>query len=236
VRLEGKIGGSEKGDEALRRIEDVLSDAEVQNDAMGADEYLRQSYSSGKPTPDFTRLKEAKYLGYFAEQYNERNTPGLVWARRNEAGSDHADFSVYDDKKSYLCDLEITALFSTPTTKDPKGYEDFSPYPRMPIAMELSAVPGVTLWDIDRPKPGFRPYARLERTIEMHLREAYPPYWLVIYDNEHGVCHPNLKQLEQLIRRTLEKNVGRGRLPANLKQVWAFDLRNWNGPTICRAW
>ena len=121
MRLEGKMCGSEKGDEALRRIEDVLNDADAQNDAMGADEYLRQSYSSGQPTPEFTRLKEAKYLGYFAEQYNELNTPGLVWARRNEAGSGHADFSVYDDKKSYLCDLEITALFSTPTTKDPQG-------------------------------------------------------------------------------------------------------------------
>ncbi len=220
----------------LMTIEELWEVAEAENDAMGADEYVRRSYSSSKPTPDFTRLKEAKYLGCFAKQYNEVNSPTLVWARRNEAGSGHADFSVYDDNKSYACDLEITALFSTPTTKDPKGYEDFSPYPHMPIATELSAVPGVTFWDIDHPKPGFRPYARLERTIATHLRDTYPPYWLVIYDNEHGVRHPNLIGLRNRVRDIVGQLNQRKKVPANLKEIWLFDMPNAGGPTLVKAW
>jgi hypothetical protein len=113
----------------LRRIEDILKEAEAENNVLGADEYLRQSYSSCKPTPEFTRLKEAQYLGYFSEQYNKVNSPTLAWARRNDAGTGHADFSVYDQSKVYLSDIEITALFSTPGVKDPRGYKDFSPFP-----------------------------------------------------------------------------------------------------------
>jgi hypothetical protein len=70
----------------LRRIEDILKEAKAENDALGADAYLRQSYSSCKPTPEFTRLKEAQYLGYFSEQYNKVNSPTLAWTRRNDAG------------------------------------------------------------------------------------------------------------------------------------------------------
>jgi hypothetical protein len=36
----------------------MLGDAETPNDAVGVDEYLRQSYFSCKPTPEFTRLKK----------------------------------------------------------------------------------------------------------------------------------------------------------------------------------
>jgi hypothetical protein len=185
----------------LRRIEDLLRDAESENDAMGADEYLRRSYSSGQSTPEFTRLKEAKYLGYFAEQYNELKVPALVWARRNEAGSGHADFSVYDDNKSCLCDIEITALFTKPVRRKPQDPdpEDFEPYPPTAIPEELTML-GMNLRDIDHPRKGFRPYANLRRVVETHLRDKYPPYWLVIYDNERGVQHSNLKRLEELIQ------------------------------------
>ncbi len=133
----------------LVRIKELLEASEAKNDAMGAAEYLKRSYASGKPSPDFTELKEAQYLGHFTEQYNQAHSPKLVWARRNMAGSDHADFSVYDENKSYLRDIEITALFSTPAVKVPRGYQDFSPFPVHEIA------PGVMLQDIDNPRHGY---------------------------------------------------------------------------------
>jgi hypothetical protein len=216
---------------------DILNNAQAENAAMGAIEYLRRSYSSySEATPELTRLKEDQYLGYFAAQYNERNAPALVWARRNAAGSGYADFSVYDEGKSHLCDIEVTALFTRPSVKKPKSYLDYSPYPPMPMPI-LDELPdeGVTSWDIDNPRKGFRLYATLERVVEKHLRDKYPPYWLVIYDNEHGVCHPNLGELSRLIRAILQKRAKRGRLPVNLKQVWVFDLRNCAGPTICQV-
>ena len=210
----------------LRKIDDIARDAEARNDAMGADEYLRQSYSSCKPTSEFTRLKEEQYLGFFVQQYNEGHGPALVWACHHDRGSGHADFSVYGGSKSYLWDIEVTALFSQPTTKNPKGYEDFSPYP----VWRNPSDPSVMFQDIDAPRKS-KPYATLNRVVETHLRDKYPPYWLVLYDNEHGVQHPNLNQLEGLIRQILRKKASRSRLPTNLKQVWAFDL-----PGLVQAW
>jgi hypothetical protein len=216
----------------LTTIDELWEAAEKE---MGADEYVRQSYAP-EPSSDFKRLQERKYLGCFAKQYNEGGrAPALVWACQHERGSRHADFSVYDESKRYLCDIEITALFTKPANKNPQDYEDYSPYPVMPIPCHLSA-PGVSLRDIDHPRAGFQPYATLKRVIETHLRDQYPPYWLVVYDNEHGVTHPNLTELLQRIREVLEKRAGRNRLPANLKQVWAFDWPNYGKTTLMRVW
>lgn|SRR5579875_856464 len=49
----------------LKKIEDLFRCADAENDKMGAEEYLKRSYSSGKSSPDFTELKEAQYLGSF---------------------------------------------------------------------------------------------------------------------------------------------------------------------------
>lgn len=180
-------------------------------------------------------MQERKYLGCFAEQYNEIHKPALAWVCQHERGSGHADFSAYDENQSYLCDIEITALFTNPAKKDPQDYEDYSPYPATPIPSELQ-VPGVSIRDINHPRRGFRPYARLRRVIETHLRDDYPPYWLVIYDNEHGVEHPNLEELGQLTRQVLEKKKNRGKLVSNLKQVWVFDWPSYGKTTLMRVW
>jgi hypothetical protein len=214
----------------LVRIEERCAEAEAKNEAMGAGEYLRCSYSSGKPSPDFTELKEAQYFCIFARQYNEVLSPKLVWVRRNQPGSGRADFTVYDENKCYLRDIEVTALFSTPAVKDPSGYQDFSPYPIQEIA------PDAMLLDIDNPRPGYKPYARLPHIIKKHLRSDYPPYWLVIYDNEHGVEHPNLADLGNRVRSILDRPGKRGKIPRGLKEVWVFDMPNAAGATLLKAW
>jgi nitrite reductase/ring-hydroxylating ferredoxin subunit len=98
------------------------------------------------------------------------------------------------------------------------------------------SIPGVSLRDIDHPRAGFRPYAALNRVIETHLRDQYPPYWLVVYDKKHGVTHPNLIELRHCIREILEKKATRGKLPANLTQVWAFDWPSYAKNTISQVW
>lgn len=219
----------------LTTIHHLWEAAEKENAAMGADEYVRQSYAPN-PTSDFKRLQERKYLGCFAKQYNQAGySPQLIWAFQNERGSGHADFSVYDENKAYLCDIEVTALFTEPAKKDPQDYEDYAPHPPSPIPCHLS-VPGTSLRDIDHPRAGFRPYGGLKRVILAHLRDHYPPYWLVVYDNEHGVTHPNLTQLHHRIREILEKKATRGKFPASLTQVWAFDWPNYGKTTITRVW
>lgn len=211
---------------ALRKIDDILRDAEAQMDVMGAQTVVDRLYS-GVSTPDFTRLKEEWEFGFFVQEYNKLHAPALVWACRNQPGTNHADFSVYAADKSYLWDIEVTGLFSKPATKTPKGYEDFSPYPvwRDPSNPKMLHV------DIDQPRKNPEPYAMLKRVVEIYIRDKYPPYWLVIYDNEHGVQHPNLKHLANLIQGILHARVQRGRLPSNLRQVWAFDSAG-----VVRAW
>lgn len=196
----------------------MLRDAEVQMDAMGAETFVDRLYS-GVSTPDFTHLKEEWELGFFVQQYNRLHSPALIWASRNQAGTNHADFSVYTADRSYLWDIEVTALFPKPTTKNPKGYQDFSPYP---ISRDPSD-PDVLHVEIDQPRQS-QPYTMLERVVEKHLRDEYPPYWLVIYDNEYGIQHPNFNHLSSLIQGILRKRVQRGRLPSNLLQVWAFNF------------
>ena len=194
-------------------------------DAMGAQNFVDHLYSRAS-TPQFTRLKEEWEFGSFVQEYNKVHTPALVWACRNHSGTNHADFSIYAVDKSYLWDIAVTAVYSKPTTKNPQGYHDFSPYP---ISRDTSDA-SVLHVDIDRPRKS-QPYAMLKRIVEKHLRDKYPPYWLVIYDNEHGVQHPNLKHLANLIQGILRARAQAGRLPANLKQVWIFDfsggIRAW---------
>jgi len=98
------------------------------------------------------------------------------------------------------------------------------------------SISGEILRDIDHPRAGFRPYATLNLVIETHLGDQYPPYWLVVYDNEHGVTHPNLTELRHRIRDILEKKATRGKLPANLTQVWAFDWPSYAKTTIAQVW
>ncbi len=209
----------------MRKIDDILRDAEAQMDAMGAETVVDCLYSR-ESTPDFIRVKEEWELGFFVQEYNKLHTPALVWAYRNQPGTNNADFSVHTADKSYLWDIELTALFSKPTIKNPQSYEDFSPYP----IWRDASYPGVRHVEIDQPRKS-QPYTMLERVIETHLRDKYPPYWLVIYDNEHGVQHPNLKHLANLIQRILQARVQRGRLPSNLRQVWAFDFSG-----VVRVW
>jgi hypothetical protein len=209
----------------LRKIDEMLRDAETQMDKIGAELVVDRLYS-GQSTPDFTRLKENWELGFFVQEYNKQHLPTLVWACRNERGTSHADFSIYGADKSYLWDVEVTALFSKPTTKNPQSYEDFSPYP---IWRDTSD-PRVLHVEIDQPRKS-QPYAMLNRVIDTHLRDKYPPYWLVIYDNEHGVQHPNLKHLTSLVRGILQAKGKRGRLPSSLQQVWVFDFSG-----VVRAW
>ena len=110
------------------------------------------------------------------------------------------------------------SLFSEPVAEDPRSYEDFSPYqcwrdPEYPEVLHL---------DIDQP-PRSKPYTRLKRLVEVHLRDHYPPYWLVIWDNEHGVTHPNLDDLSGRVLNILQARDKRRGLPPTLKQVWIVD-------------
>lgn len=201
----------------MQKIQEMLEDAEAGMNKMGAETVVERLYS-GDPTSEFTSLKENWILGYFADLYNNRYGPKLVWAVQNQRGTNRADFSVYGEDQSHLCDIEVTSVWSKPHTKNPKGYQDFSPFPVWsdPVA------PEVLHQDIDSP-PKVRPYAMLKDVIKSHLRNAYQPYWLVIYDNEHGVQHPNHNQLANRIRDLLQTRAASGSLPASLKQVWAFD-------------
>jgi len=88
------------------------------------------------------------------------------------------------------------------------------------------------LQDIDNPRHGYKPYAGLKRIIKKHLRSRYPPYWLVIYDNEHGVQHPNLIDLGNRVRAILNNLSQGGKIPASFKEVWLFDMPNAVGPTL----
>ena len=197
----------------MQNIEAMLRQAQAEMDAMGAETYLNRAYSEN-PTPEFTRLNEEWALGIFAERYNKRHSPKLFFVCHNPPHSNKADFSVYGEDRPFLCDIEITILWPTPTVKSPKGYEDFNPYSPDPVF-------GSPFLDVSRP-PKVPAYARLEQILKKHLRDKYRPYWLVIRDNNH-VKRPNLAQLADLTRTILEAEAKRGKLPANLQQVWVFD-------------
>ncbi len=164
------------------------------------------------------RWKEEWTLCSFAERYNRYHRPALVWARRNPRGTHRADFSVCGRDRFFLCDIEVTSVWSTPTVKDPHGYEDFCPYPTW---MDPSH-PDVRHIDIDRP-PKSPPYGTLKRIVTKHLRDHYPSYWLVIWDNEHAVRHPNLDDLAVRVKKILAAKKASGRLPTSLQHVWVFD-------------
>src|SRR5213083_2218241 len=106
---------------AVRKIVEMLKAAEAK-DEQAAAEFARQLYSSQKPMAGFNQTKEDWILGKFAEVYNNHARPDLggpemVWACSNPGGSGLADFSVYDSNRSYLRDVEVTALFPKPSVK-----------------------------------------------------------------------------------------------------------------------
>lgn len=111
----------------LRKIEDMLHNAEAQMDEIGASTLIDRFYS-GKPTLELTRLKEQWILGLFATRFNKYHTTQLTWALHHPPNTKKADFSVYGRDRSVICDIEVTSIWSKPTVKNPKGYEDFSPY------------------------------------------------------------------------------------------------------------
>ncbi|MGH7840026.1 MAG: hypothetical protein ACREQT_00705 [Candidatus Binataceae bacterium] len=201
----------------MRKIADIFDNAEAEMDAMGAAAFVSRLYSAPR-TPEFTRLKEDWVLGSFATRFNKQYAPPLVWADRNPPRTKKADFSVYTNGRHFLIDIEILSLFSEPVVDNPKGYEDFSPFPCWRDPKD----PAVMHLDIDQPRRS-QPYARLERLVETHLRDHYAPYWLVIWDNEHGVFHPNLDDLSGRVLNILRARGKRRRLPTSLKEVWIVD-------------
>lgn len=150
----------------LYMIKKMFDDAQAVVDKMGSERFLRQLYSESKPTPQFTRLKEKLLLGFFAEQYNRQHSPQLLWAYHHAPRTNRADFSIYGENQAYLCDIEMTAVFSKPPTKNPKEYKDYSPFPVWadPVA------PGVLHQDIDS-SPKVQPYSWLRRVLKSHLPE-----------------------------------------------------------------
>ncbi|MGH7870969.1 MAG: hypothetical protein ACREQO_01985 [Candidatus Binatia bacterium] len=209
----------------MQKIDDILREAEAHMDAMGAQPFVDQLYS-GTRTEQLTRLKENWELGSFVQRYNKMYSPALVWAYHNQRKTGHADFSIYAADKSYLWDIEVTALFPKPTTKNPKSYDDFSAYPiwRDPSDSSLLHV------NMNRPRKS-QPYALLKDVVKKHLRDQYPPYWLVIYDNEHDVERRNLEHPANLIETILRAKAQAGQLPPGLKQAWIFDFSG-----AIRAW
>jgi len=201
----------------MQLITETFARAEAQMNAMGATEFVSRLYS-GIPTPGFTQLKEDWVLGSFACRYNRRFTPNLIWAQRNPPGSKKADFSVFAGDRQYLTDLEILSLFSEPVVDNPRGYEDFCPNP----CWRDPADPLIIHIDIDQPRRR-QPYARLKRLVRAHLRDEYAPYCLVIWDNDHGVPHPNFSDLSARITAILHTEIAKGRKPDCLRQLWLLD-------------
>jgi hypothetical protein len=201
----------------MRNIKEMLDEAEAQMQEAAASTMIARFYSDSRNS-ELTSLKEEWTLGSFAIRFNEYYTPELVWARHNAKKTKRADFSVYGADLSFLCDIEVTGLWSTPKIKNPQKYEDFSPYP---IWLDEHN-PDLMHVDIDKP-PTLQPYGRLERIIATHLRHDYPAYWLVIWDNDHAVRHPNFDELAERVREILEGKCKVRARSTNLQQVWLFD-------------
>jgi hypothetical protein len=117
--------------EEKMRIEDLFSAAERRMEEIGAAAFVQRLYS-GRDDPELTGIKEDWILGAFTVRYNATRSSRLVYARRNAAGTGHADFSVYGADCSMICDVEVTGLWLKPTVDQPQGYEDYSPYPALP--------------------------------------------------------------------------------------------------------
>jgi hypothetical protein len=201
--------------EQKMRIEDLFSAAERRMEEIGAAAFVERLYS-GRDDPELTRIKEDWILGAFTIRYNATRSPSLVYARRNAAGTDHADFSVYGTDCSMICDIEVTGLWLKPTVDEPQGYEDYSPYP----AVRDENNPDVIHLDIDQP-PIYPPYSQLKWVLKGHLRSHYSPYWLVMWDNDHTVTHPNLVDLASRVQRIMRAR--QAGWPSNLLGIWLLD-------------
>jgi hypothetical protein len=189
----------------MRLISEIYESAKQLADGMGH-EFLEKLYSDEPVSEELKEIKEGLELGAFAVKYNDDNEPKLMYAIRNPRGSAHADYTVFDQNRNLVCDLELTSVWERPNTwREEPDNEDL----------------GVTHVYIDEPAK-FSAYNHLERTIESHLRTDYPPYWLVVYDNTSRAFRDLPR--DEGARRIRDLIDGRrARLPPNLQQVWVWD-------------
>ncbi len=189
----------------MRLISEIYEEANQLADGMGH-EFLQKLYSDESVSEEFKEIKEGLDLGAFALKYNDGNAPKLMYAVRNPRRSGHADYTVFDQNRELVCDLELTSVWERPNTW---GEEPDSEHP------------GATDVFIDEPAR-FPAYGHLKQTIKRHLRTDYPPYWMVIYDNSSRAFRDlprdeGARRIQDLIDRR------RDRLPPNLQQVWVWD-------------
>jgi hypothetical protein len=95
----------------MLRISDMLEGAEATSQ-HDAEMFIRESYSAGRSSATVKQQQEDWILGTFVKLYSRWARPSLggpelIWASRNPAGTNHADFSVYDRSKSYLLDIKL---------------------------------------------------------------------------------------------------------------------------------
>jgi hypothetical protein len=189
----------------MRLIREIYEEAKRLADGMGQG-FLDALHSDEPASGELKEIKEGLELGGFMLRYNDTNKPNLMYAVRNPAGSRRADYTVFDEDQSLVCDLELTSIWERPKTWR-KESDDENP-DMMHVYIDESA--------------RFPSYDHLERTIEKHLRTDYPPYWLVIYDNSNRAFRDlprdeGARRIRQIIDRR------RDRLPPNLQQVWVWD-------------
>lgn len=190
----------------MKLISEIYEEAKRLANRMGSG-FLKRLYSDEKVDDDeLKEIKEGLELGGFALKYNDGNEPKLMFAVRNPAQSGHADYTVFDEKRGLVCDLELTSVWERPNT-----------WKEEPCAEDS----GATEVYIDDPA-GFGAYQHLKQTIKKHLRTDYPPYWLVVYDNSSRAFRDlprdeGARRARDIIDRRSD------RLPPNLQQVWVWD-------------
>ncbi len=190
----------------MKLISEIYEEANRLADRMGRG-FLKKLHSDEHVDDDeLKKVKEGLELGGFALKYNDGNKPQLMYAVRNPARSGHADYTVFDENRGLLCDLELTSVWERPNTwKEEPCTEDS----------------GATDVYIDDPAR-FGAYQHLGQTIKKHLRTDYPLYWLVIYDNSSRAFRDLPR--DEGARRTQDIIARRSdRLPPNLQQVWVWD-------------
>ena len=189
----------------MRLISEIYQEAEQLAEGLGHG-FLERLYSCEPVSAEFKEIKEGLQLGGFALRYNDCNKPKLIYAVRNPDHSGHADYTVFDDDRGLVCDLELTSVWERPKTwnEEPDN--------------EDQAVRHV---HIDEPAR-FPAYNHLKRNITRHLRTKYPQYWLIIYDNSSRAFR-NLPWNEGATRIQGLIDRQKRRLPPNLQQVWVWD-------------
>ena len=119
-------------------------------------------------------IKEPLELGLFVDAYNGTEKPSLIYAAENPAGSDRADYTVFDESLAWSLDLELAAIF--------ERWDDF---PKTPVPNDTSA----TYVNLSQPRLPIEELQRqvgseIKRILKKHARRTdYPPYLLSIYAN-----------------------------------------------------